>query len=230
VSRLLTAHQPNYLPWLGLFHKVGQADVWVVADDVQFTKHGLINRNRIRTAAGWQWLTVPVRTRGRSLQSIREVEIAEDPSWRRKHWQTLQCNYHRTPHFAEHADFLESVYAREWPYLIDLNLELCTYLLRQFGIELEIRRSSTLALSPDRNQRLVDMVHACNCDAYLAGGGGSKNYLDEDLFRRAGIDGRFDSFAHPIYSQAFPGFEPSMTALDLLFNCGPASREILFHG
>ena len=230
MSRLLTAHQPNYLPWLGLFHKVGHADVWVVADDVQYTKHGLINRNRIRTAAGWQWLTVPVRTRGRSLQSIRQVEIAADPSWRRKHWQTLQWNYHRTPHFAEHADSLESVYKREWHHLIDLNLELCTYLLKQFGIEVEIHRSSALELSPDRNLRLVDMVHTCDCDAYLAGGGGSKNYLDEDLFRRAGVDCRFDAFAHPTYPQAFPGFEPSMTALDLLFNCGPASREILFHG
>ena len=230
MSRLLTAHQPNYLPWLGLFHKVGPADVWVVADDVQYTKHGLINRNRIRTDAGWQWLTVPVRTRDRSPQPIREVEIAKNPTWRRKHWQTLQWNYQRTPHFPEHADFLEDIYSRKWHHLIDLNLELCTYLLKQFGIQVEIRRSSTLELSPDRNQRLVDMVRACACDAYLAGGGGSKNYLDENLFRCSGIDCRFDSFTHPTYPQAFPGFEPSMTALDLLFNCGPASREILFHG
>jgi len=230
MSRLLAAHQPNYLPWLGLFHKVGQADVWVVADDVQYTKHGLINRNRIRTATGWQWLTVPVRTRDRGLQSIRQIEIAADPNWRRKHWQTLQWNYHQTPYYADHADFFGDVYSRAWHHLIDLNLELCTYLLRQFDIEVEIHRSSTLELSSDRNQRLIDMVRACNCDAYLAGGGGSKNYLDEALFRRAEIACRFDSFTHPTYPQTFPGFEPSMTALDLLFNCGPASREILFHG
>ncbi len=85
MSRVLAAHQPNYMPWLGLFYKLGQADVWVVGDDVQYTRHGLINRNRIRTATGWQWLTVPVLTRGRGLQSICDVLMDTTQTWQRKH-------------------------------------------------------------------------------------------------------------------------------------------------
>lgn len=228
MSRVLAAHQPNYLPWAGLFYKIGKADVWVIADDVQYTKHGLINRNRIRTAGGWQWLSVPVRTRGRGRQRICEVEIDRAQPWQRKHWETLKWNYQRAPYFAEHRPFLEAFYQQEWRYLLDSNLALCGYLLQQFGIEVEVLRSSQLCLRQERTSRLVDMALACGCDVYLAGGGASRHYLDEEEFRRAGIACRFAEFAPPVYPQCFPGFQPNMSALDLLLNCGADSRRVLF--
>lgn len=228
MSRVLAAHQPNYLPWAGLFYKLGRADVWVIADDVQYTNHGLINRNRIRTPADWQWLSVPVLSRGRGLQRIAEVETDPASTWRRKHWKALQCNYRRAPYFARHAPFLEALYHREWSLLIDLNLELCRYMMQQLDIDLDFRRSSQLALRPERTGRLVDMALACDCTVYLAGSGASREYLEEEEFRRAGIECRFSDFAHPVYPQCWPGFQPNMTALDLLFNCGPQSRRVLF--
>jgi hypothetical protein len=227
MSRVLAAHQPNYLPWLGLFYKLAQADVWVIGDDVQYTRQGLTNRNRIRTAEGWQWLTVPVCTRGRGLQAICEVEVDTSRTWQRKHWQALQWNYHKAPFFADHAQFLEGFYQRPWHNLVELNVVLCRYILQQFGLELEIRRSSEMDLRAERTLRLVDMALACECDVYLAGTGGSRAYLDEEAFSRLGIECRFSEFRHPIYPQCFPGFEPNMTALDMLMNCGETSREVL---
>jgi hypothetical protein len=227
VNRVLAAHQPNYLPWAGLFHKLGQAEVWVIADDVQYPSHGLVNRNRIRTPGGWQWLSVPVLRRGRGRQRICEVETDPADTWQRKHWKALECNYRRAPFFARHAPFLESVYQREWPRLMDLNLELCLYLMRQFEIIPELRRSSQLPLRQERTGRLVDMALACGCGVYLAGSGASREYLEEEEFRRAGVECRFSEFAHPIYPQCWPGFQPNMSALDLLLNCGPESRRIL---
>lgn len=228
MSRILTAHQPNYLPWLGLFHRIGQADVWIIADDVQYTKHGLINRNRIRTAEGWQWLTVPVLTRGRGLQRICDVEIDTVGPWCRKHWQALQWNYHRASCFGEHEGFLETFYREDWRRLVDVNLTICRYLQEQLRIEVEIHRSSELKVRGDRNLRLVDMALACGCDVYLAGAGASRRYLDREAFEQAGIECRFSTFCHPTYRQCFPGFEPHMSVLDLLLNHGTASREILF--
>ena len=230
MSRVLAAHQPNYLPWLGLFYKLGQADVWVIGDDVQYTKHGLINRNRIRTATSWQWLTVPVLTRGRGLQHICDVQMDTTQTWQRKHWQALQWNYHKAAHFADHEPFLALFYQRQWRNLVELNVALCEYLLQQFGIELEIIRSSELDLRPEHNLRLVDMVLACDCDVYLAGTGGSRAYLDEEAFHQRGLECRFSEFRHPIYTQCFAGFEPNMTALDLLLNHGEESGEVLFGG
>ena len=219
-SRVLTAHQPNYLPWLGLFHRVAQADVWVLADDVPFSKHGYTNRVRVRTADGWQWLTVPVRTRGRGGQQIREVETCGG-HWQSKHWRTLEWNYRHSSHFEDFAPFLEGFYEESrWNLLVDVNVALCDFLRRQLGIEVETRLSSSLQLRRERSERLVDMALSCGCDVYLAGGGGSRRYLEESCFAESGVDLRFVDFEHPVYRQCHPGFEANMTALDLLFNCG----------
>ena len=227
MRRILAAHQPNYLPWLGFFHKVSQAAVWVVGENVQFPRHGFANRNRIRTGQGWQWLTVPVRTRGLGEQFIRDVEVDASSTWRRKHWKAIRTNYARAPHLDDHAGFLEEYYATPWERLADANLAMCRYLLEQLGIEVEVRLGSDLSLRQDRTLRLVDMVTACGCSVYMAGTGASRQYLDVGAFEAAGIECRFDTFAHPTYPQCHPGFEKPMAALDLLLNCGPASREVL---
>ena len=225
--RVLAAHQPNYLPWLGWLHKAGQADTFVLADDVQFTKHGFTNRNRIRTAEGWQWLTVPVRSRGRAGQPIRDVEVGDDPAWSRKHLNSLRWNYGHAPHFEEHAAFLDELYGDCHSHLVELNLRWIRYVLGQFAIDVEIRLSSELPARPERSQRIADLAVACGCEVYLAGEGGSREYLDEATLAEAGIEVRYTRFQHPRYPQCYPGFEAGMCCLDLLFNCGSRSREVL---
>ena len=228
MSRVLAAHQPNFLPWLGLFHKVGQADVWVLADDVQYSRGGLTNRNRIRTASGWQWLTVPVLTRGRGRQRICDVQIQPDGAWRRKHCQALRWHYGRAPFFDAYAPALEDLYARAWTLLIDLNVALLRLLLQLLDLEVEVRFSSQLDLRSERTLRLVDMAKSCDCQVYLAGAGASRAYLDAEAFAAAGIECRFTCFEHPVYPQCHAGFVAEMSVLDLLFNCGPQSREMIF--
>ena len=230
MSRVLAAHQPNYLPWLGLFHKLSLADVWVIADDVQYTTHGLVNRNRIRTVTGWQWLTVPVLTRGRGRRQIREVMT--DSNWQRKHWEAIRWNYHHGRGFEEIGAFLEQFYCHnEWQQLADANIEMGRFLAQQLGTEVEVYRSSDLELRQERTERLVEMVAACGCDVYLAGDGASRDYLDAASFEEAGIELRFAEFSHPVYEQCFPGFEANMSALDLLLSCGSErAREVTRFG
>ena len=228
MSRVLAAHQPNFLPWLGLFHKVGQADVWVLADDVQYSRGSLTNRNRIRTVSGWQWLTVPVLTRGRGQQRICDVQIQPDGDWRRKHCQALRWHYGHAPFFDAYAPAIEDLYASAWTQLIDLNVALLRHLLQLLDLEVEVRFSSQMDLRNKRTLRLVDMTKLCDCQVYLAGGGASKAYLDVEAFAAAGMECRFTPFEHPVYPQCHAGFVAEMSVLDLLFNCGPQSREVLF--
>ncbi len=228
MSRVLAAHQPNFLPWLGLLHKVGQADVWVLADDVQYSRGSLTNRNRIRTATGWQWLTVPVLTRGRGRQRICDVQIQSDGDWRRKHCQALRWHYGHAPFFAAYAPAVEDLYAREWTQLLDLNVALLRHLLTLLDLAIEVRFSSQMDLRDERTGRLVDMTKACDCQVYLSGEGASKAYLDVEAFAAAGVECRFTRFEHPVYPQCHAGFVAEMSVLDLLFNCGPQSREVLF--
>ncbi len=223
--RILAAHQPNYQPWLGLFHKVARAHVWVLADDVQYTSHGFTNRNRIRTSQGSQWLTVPVQTKHRGPQAISEIELV-DGAWQRKHWEAIRHNYHKAEHFEAERGFLESFFGDvEYQRLLDVNVGLIRWMLDQLGIDVEVRFSSEFELPADRTQRLVELTRQCQCDAYLAGDGGSRDYLEEDRFVDAGVELRFCAFEHPVYPQCYDGFEPRMSALDLLLNCGASEAR-----
>ena len=227
MARVMAAHQPNYLPWLGVLARAGQADVFVLADDVQFSKHGYTNRNRIRTAGGWQWLTVPVRTRGRAGQRVLDVLVDESRPWPRKHLESLRWNYARAPHFEEHEAVLEEIYGHSHRSLLDWNLGLLRFLMDRFAIDTEVRLSSQVGSRAEGSRRIADLAVACGCDVYLAGDGGSRSYLDEGVMGEAGVEVRYARFEHPRYPQCFPGFEPGMCGLDLLFNCGPRSREVL---
>src|SRR5271155_2267040 len=90
--------QPTYLPWLGYFDLIDQVDAFVLLDSVQFEKQSWQQRNRIKTPNGLQWLTAPVRTKGRSAQLIKDVEIAETDFYI-KHLNLIQTNYRNAPFF-----------------------------------------------------------------------------------------------------------------------------------
>jgi len=227
---IVSINQPAYLPWLGYFHRIAAADVHVVLDHVQFEKNSFTNRNKIRTRDGWSWLTVPVKTAGKSGQlPINEIEIANDKKWGVKHWETMRLSYAKAPFFTDHAHFFESVYQRSWQKLIDLTSEINTYLLREFGIKTEIYFSSQMKASGRKDELVLNLCRELGATVYLSGPLG-RNYLREHLFQDAGITVRYDDYDHPVYSQAHPGFEPYMAAVDLLLNAGRESLDVILKG
>ena len=97
---IVSINQPAYLPWLGYFHRIAISDVHVVLDHVQFEKNSYCNRNKIRVGNDACWLTVPVQTKGKFGElPISDLQIAENLSWQRKHWEGLRMNYASAPHF-----------------------------------------------------------------------------------------------------------------------------------
>jgi hypothetical protein len=230
---LLTAHQPNYLPYLGFFHKIALADRFVVADTVQFVKRGpfgWIHRNKIRTAEGWQWLSVPVHTKGKFTQRICDTMIRNDLPWGRKHWKALVFNYRKAPHFERYAPRLEAIYARPWEKLGDLNEALIRLMLEFLQIERPILRASQEGIQGKATELIVNLCRAAGTDRYLSGVHG-RDYLDPARLEEAGIHVTIQPFTHPTYPQCQPGpFVPNLTALDLLFNVGPGSRAVLMGG
>ncbi len=227
---LLVGHQPNYLPYLGFFHKIARADRFVIVDNVQFVKRGpfgWIHRNRILTNTGPQWLTVPVLTKGKFDQEIREVRINKALPWARKHWKAIAIHYGKTPCFARYAPPFEAIYARPWESLAELNEALIRAILAAFGIDVPVARASDLAVSGKGTDYVIDLCRKAGANAYLSGVHG-RDYLETGKFREAGIDLSFQEFTHPRHPQAYPGeFTPNLSALDLLFNCGPESLKIL---
>lgn len=222
-------HQPQYLPWLGYFDKIDQADCFVLLDDVQFKKNEWQNRNRIKTGTGWQWLTVPVLHR--LHQQISEVRINQTVSWSRKHLQALISNYGSAPFFELYQPFFEEIYAREWMHLLDLNLATITYLVEALGIQTKMVMASSLPVPAEleATDRLVAICAALGADTYLSGVGG-RGYLDVSRFEQAGIRVLFQTFQTEPYPQRFEGFIPDLSVVDLLFNCNEQSLQILRQG
>jgi hypothetical protein len=220
----VTIHQPQYLPWVGLFDKIDQADGFVLLDTVQFSKHGWQNRNRIKTVAGPAWLTVPVRQR--LGQPMAEVAIDNGATWARQHRQALASAYGGAPFFAGHRPFFDALYRARWDRLLDLNLEAFRYLAGALGVSAKVVLASSLEARGTATERLVSICRAVGADTYLAGAGGHA-YLDPRRFEEAGIAVEFQAFACPVYPQRFGGFAPNLSVVDLLFNCGADSLGVL---
>ena len=221
---LITIHQPQYLPWLGYLDKIDKADVFVLLDNVQFKKNEWQNRNRIKTAQGCQWMTVPVLYR--LPEKINEVRINNKTNWSRKHLQALITNYSKSTYFDNYKSFFEDIFNRSWDHLVDINIEIIKFLISALELKTKLVMASDLKLREEPTERLIDICKTLNGNKYLAGNDGNK-YMNLELFDKEGIEVIFQDFKHPVYNQLFGDFEPYLSAIDLLFNCGDNSLEIL---
>jgi hypothetical protein len=225
---LVAIHQPHYLPWLGYFDKMLKADVFCYLDTVQYKKNEWQNRNRIKTATGWQWLTVPVTYR--YPQKIGEVGIDNRSDWARKHLQALGTNYRRAPFFETYFPAIEAILRRPWESIAALNLSMIDCLRKIMGIaEKPAVLASCITASADPTQRLIDICQHLGADSYLAGAGAA-SYMDIDKFRQTGIRVATQDFQHPVYPQLYEGFKDQLSIVDLIFNCGSESVEVIRRG
>lgn len=220
---IVAIHQPQYLPWLGYFDKIIKADAFCYLDNVQYKKNEWQNRNRIKTAQGRQWLTVPVSYR--FPQKINEVKINNTVNWKRKHLQAMITNYSKAPFFAEYIGFFEEVYSKDWELISELNVYLIGRMQEMLNIkEKRTVLASTLSLSDDPTERLIDICKTLEGDTYLSGQDGAK-YMDLERFKANGIEVSVQDFIHPEYPQLFGDFASHLSIVDLLFNCGPETLE-----
>jgi len=217
MAKIVTAHQPAYLPWLGFFHKVALADEFVILDDVQFEKNSFINRNKIKTTNGPIWLTIPVRMVGHTRKTITEIEINNDVDWRSKHWKSIYFNYKKAPYFDTYSDFFEDFYRRDWTCLYDAIEHTLLFLLDLLGIKTVIRRQSELQINSRKQQLILDICDKVGSKIFVFGALG-KDYADKEFFNKAAVKVVFQDYNHPSYPQLWGQFEPYLSVVDLMFN------------
>ena len=221
--------QPSYIPWLGYFHQMQRCDVFVVYDDVQFDKHGWRNRNRIKTAQGPQWLTVPVLTYKQNWPTNRAVAIDNTQPWRKKHLASLRQNYAKAPFFAQYIGLFDDLYARDWTTLFDLVMASFRMLTDALGIVREVRFASEMNIEGDPVDRLIGICQKVGANHFYEGAAG-KNYIADERFGVAGITIEYQDYQHPVYPQLHGEFVPFLSVVDLLFNCGVESLGLLAPG
>lgn len=219
---IVTIHQPQFMPWIGYFDKMEQADVFVYLDNVQFKKNEWQNRNRLKTAQGWQWLTVPVLHN--FPQTILEVGINDEVDWKSKHLNALATNYSKAPFYKQYWGQFKEFYEKDWRKLVDINIGSVELLKNLMGVNVKAVLASELKTTGDSTQRLVEICKEIGADTYISGPDGVK-YMDIALFEKNDIKVVFHDFHHPVYAQLYGDFISHLSVVDLLFNCGPNSLE-----
>ncbi len=219
--------QSNYIPWKGYFDMIAAVDEFILYDDMQYTRRDWRNRNQIKTPQGVQWLTVPVRVKGKYHQRIRETEI-DGTDWAAAHWKALVHNYRRAPHFREIASWLEPLYLEQhFTHISQLNCSFIKAICNYLAIKTVVTSSSDYRLIDGKTERLADLCKQAGGTEYISGPT-AKKYIDENIFSDFGIKlSWFDYDGYPEYPQLWGKFTHSVTILDLLFNCGKDSPRYM---
>jgi hypothetical protein len=225
--RRVAVLQSNYIPWRGYFDLIASVDEFVLYDDAQYTRRDWRNRNMIKTPQGKAWLTVPVRAKGRFEQSIRETEI-DGAEWQATHWKSILQHYARAPHVGELRRALGPVY--EGPphaMLSSLNRALIEAVCGYLGIRTAISSSGGCELPEGRTAKLVALCRRAGATAYVSGPA-ARAYLDEGEFGAEGMRVEWFGYeGYPDYPQLWGGFDPHVSVVDLIANCGPRSAEYM---
>ena len=229
MGKTVTIVQSNYVPWKGYFDLLRTADEFVLYDDVQYTRRDWRNRNRIKTADGPQWLTIPVEVKGKYTQTIRDTRVS-DRTWAANHWTRIRHAYAKAPHLRDVTELLGELYAAATglEFLSEINERFLRAICGVLGITTRITSSADYDTgNPDPTGRLLDVCTQAGATEYLSGPA-ARAYLDESLFAAAGVRVRYMDYAgYPEYPQLHGPFEHAISALDLLVMTGPRAAEYL---
>jgi hypothetical protein len=223
---VLTAHQPVYLPWLGLFHKISSSDLFCYFDIVQYQRRDYNNRNKIKTKNGDMWLSVPVESKNHLNKNVSEISIIQD-KWVKKHLKSIELNYKKTPFFDLYFPRLRDILIFDSKNSLGyLNFKLLKYFLECLDIKTPVVKASDYLFEGKGSDLVLDMCIKLGADEYVFGGQGV-NYADIDSFNEKRVKVHFQEYNHPVYKQAGSKFSPYMSIVDLLFNEGKDSLNIL---
>lgn len=229
MSRTAVIHQPDFLPWLGYFHRLLQADVFIALDHVQFvtgTSRSWTHRDMIKTPQGAKWLSLRVRKAPLGTE-IRDILLAPGPDWRQDNLNLVRENYRKAPFFDQVFPRLEQLYARADETMAEFNLAGLDLLEDMLDVKTPRLISSRMSPQGASTAMLIDLLQKADATRYVSGLG-ARAYLDENLFRQAGIELVWQAFKPPVYPQAHGAFLPMLSSIDALFHCGVAgTRKLL---
>lgn len=217
--------QSNFIPWRGYFDFIDDCDLFIYHDDLQYTKNDWRNRNRIKTAQGPVWVTVPVHYRQVS-QKICDTGIDHSRDWAERMINQIRASYMKAPFFKDYSEPFFGILSSGFDFISDLNVAVNRWIAEALGIKTELRMSRDYSPYGTKTDRLIGILEKAGATRYLSGPS-AKAYIEPEKFSKAGISLEYKSYEYIEYPQLHGGFEPNVTVLDLLFNCGPDARGYL---
>ncbi len=229
IKKVVVIHQPDFVPYLGFFHRFLHADFYIALDHVQYvdgSSRAWTHRDKIKTAQGEKWLTLSTKKAPHNT-AINQIELSTDTNWRQDNLRLLEHNYRKASCYKELMPEIEHLYSQPYQVLRDFNMASIETLMDMLGVRIPWVWSSSLDPSETKNEMLVGLLKKISASHYLSGVG-ARNYFRSEPFAKASIEVIWQNFTHPVYAQQFGEFVPYLSALDVLFNHGiTASREIL---
>ena len=218
MTRTTLITQSNYIPWKGYFANIAQADVFIIYDDMQYTKRDWRNRNKVKSPGGLKWLTIPVEVKGKFFQKVNETKV-NDSNWNVDHLNAIKNYYRTAPAFNENKDWLEDLYIGcNSMWLTEINRYFIEHIMKYFGIETEIKDSREFELVEGKTEKLVSICEQLGAKQYLTGPA-AKNYMSEDSFLEKGIGVLYSDYSiYKEYEQLYPPFEHGVTIIDVILN------------
>lgn len=216
---IVAIHQPNYLPWLGYFHKMKKADVFIILDNAQLPGKGLPNRNYIKGKDGKKvLLTVPLKkTKGVSSSYIDAIPDYSKV-WQKEHLNKIKDAYFKAPFFKERINLIETILLQKHENLSHLNASFIQVICNLLEIKTQVLfASSFVEKGLQKNDRNIDLCLQIGATTYLSGQG-AKKYNDENLFASHQLKIIYQNFESPVYKQLGDGFMSNLSVLDILFN------------
>lgn len=221
--------QSNYIPWKGYFDNIAQVDIFVLYDDMQYTKRDWRNRNKIKTPQGSKWLSVPVQVKGKFHQKINETLVSE-PNWNEKHLDRILQNYKKAKCFKEVEPFVKEWYTTcAGKTISEVNTHFLTEICKFLSIDTKIIHSSEFELTEGKTERLVRLCKELGGKEYYTGAA-AKSYIDEDAFLKEHIEVKYYDYSdYKSYDQIYGEFDHFVTILDLIFSEGKNAKYFLKH-
>jgi hypothetical protein len=219
--------QSNYIPWKGYFDLVHMVDEFILFDDMQYTRRDWRNRNKIKTANGLSWLTIPVEVKGKYYQKINET-VVNDPTWKQAHWQSIQHNYQKAKYFREYGGMLKDVYLNMNKILLSqINYQFIKAVCDILEIDTKISWSMDYHIVDGKTERLISLCQQAGASEYISGPA-ARGYIDEQMFEAAGIKLTYmDYSGYAEYTQLYPPFEHGVSIIDLILNEGPDAPKYM---
>jgi len=224
---IISTNQPYFAPYPGFFYKAHLSDCFVILDDVQFPrKTTWTTRNRFKNDQGTLWMTIPVRKKSLGLQKISVVGISPEGNWQKKHLRSFQHAYANAPYLSDHLGLMERVLSEPYERILDLNMEIINYIMRYLKVKTRMVRMSGLEVSGKGSPLIIDICRSVGATRFLVQSS-ALSYYDPALFASEGIE--LVSFKKPdyIYPQMWGDFIANLSVLDMMFNCGPKTRDIV---
>ena len=234
MKKIVGIHQPNFLPWIGYFYKIMKSDIFVFLDDVQYVKRSFINRNKIKTQRGEQYIRLPIHQKGKYKQSILNCELFNKKESIKELIRSIEANYGKSKYFKDYFDGFEKILFEETNSLVDVNISFIKWILEIMEVSVVFKRSSELKdISGTSTERLISICKSVNGDKYLSGFGGNK-YQEKNMFDDANIELVITDFVHPTYPQLWGDFIPNLSIIDLILlfskdNKGYKSKQHLVY-